>query len=157
MSVKPIPEGYHSITPYLSIKGAAKAIEFYKHAFGAAECFRLVTPIGTIGHAEIRIGDSAIMLSEACDEGPLCSPQTLGGASVGLHLYVADVDAVFAQAVGVGAKTVMSVRDQFYGDRTGTLEDPFGHIWFIATHKEELTPEEINKRAEALFEQRNGA
>lgn len=157
MSVKPIPEGYHSITPYLSIKGAAKAIEFYKHAFGASECFRLVTPIGTIGHAEIRIGDSSIMLSEACDEGPLCSPQTLGGASVGLHLYVEDVDAVFAQAVGAGAKAVMPVRDQFYGDRTGTLEDPFGHIWFIATHKEELTQEEINKRAEALFEQRNGS
>lgn len=157
MSVKPIPEGFHSITPYLSIKNAAKAIEFYKHAFGASECFRLVTPTGKIGHAEIRIGDSSIMLSEECDEGPLCSPQTLGGATVGLHLYVEDVDALSAQAVKAGAKVVRPVADQFYGDRTGTLEDPFGHVWFIATHKEELTPEEIHKRAEALFEQHKGS
>jgi PhnB protein len=153
MAIKPIPDGYHSVTPYLSIKDAAKAIEFYKRAFGAAELFRLVAPSGEIGHAEIKIGDSQIMLADACEEGTFRNPQTLGGTSVGLHVYVEDVDTLFAGAVDAGAKTVRPVQDQFYGDRTGTLEDPFGHVWFLATHKEELTPEEINKRAAALYKQ----
>ena len=153
MTIKPIPDGYHSVTPYLSIKGAAKAIEFYKRAFGATEVFRLVSPSGEIGHAEIKIGDSAIMLADPCEEGAFRDPQTLGGSSVGLHLYVEDVDALFVRAVDAGAKAVRPVQDQFYGDRTGTLEDPFGHVWFLATHKEEITPEEINRRAEALFKQ----
>lgn len=151
MTIKPIPDGYHSVTPYLSIKGAAEAIDFYKRAFGATELFRLVAPGGEIGHAEIKVGDSPIMLADPCAEGTFRNPQTLGGSSVGLHVYVENVDALFAQAVNAGAKAVRPVQDQFYGDRTGTLEDPFGHIWFLATHKEDLTPEEINRRAEALF------
>jgi PhnB protein len=153
MAIKPIPDGYHSVTPYLSIKGAADAIEFYKRAFNATELFRLVAPSGEIGHAEIKIGDSPIMLADPCEEGAFRNPQSLGGSSVGLHVYVEDVDALFVQAVDAGAKTVRPVQDQFYGDRTGTLEDPFGHVWFLATHKEELTPEEINRRAEALFKE----
>ena len=153
MTIKSIPDGYHSVTPYLSIKGAAQAIEFYKRAFSATELFRLVAPSGEIGHAEIKIGDSPIMLADPCEEGAFRNPQSLGGSSVGLHVYVEDVDALFVQAVDAGAKAVKPVQDQFYGDRTGTLEDPFGHVWFLATHKEELTPEEINRRAEALFKQ----
>jgi PhnB protein len=153
MMIKPIPDGYHSVTPYLSIKGAAEAIEFYKRAFGATELFRLVAPSGEIGHAEIKIGDSPIMLADPYEEGAFRNPQSLGGTSVGLHVYVEDVDALFVRAVDAGAKAVRPVQDQFYGDRTGTLEDPFGHVWFLATHKEELTPEEINRRAEALFKQ----
>ena len=153
MTIKSIPDGYHSVTPYLSIKGAAQAIEFYKRAFSATELFRLVAPSGEIGHAEIKIGDSPIMLADPCEEGAFRNPQSLGGSSVGLHVYVEDVDALFVQAVDSGAKAVRPVQDQFYGDRTGTLEDPFGHVWFLATHKEDLTPEEINRRAEALFKQ----
>ncbi len=156
MTIKPIPDGYHTVTPYLSIKGAAKAIDFYKRAFNASELFRLVAPSGEIGHAEIKIGNSPIMLADPCEEGTFRNPQSLGGSSVGLHVYVDDVDALFAQAVDAGAKTVRPVQDQFYGDRTGTLEDPFGHVWFLATHKEELTPEEITKRAEALYKQGKG-
>ena len=151
MAVTPIPENYHSVTPYLSIKGASEALEFYKLAFNATEIFRLPTPNGEIGHADILIGDSHIMLSDPCEESPIPSPQVLGGSSVGLHVYVEDVDALFEQAIKAGAKEVKPVEDQFYGDRTGTLEDPFGHIWFLATHKENLTPEEINIRAETLF------
>jgi PhnB protein len=155
VTVKPIPDGYHNVTAYLSIKGAAEAIEFYKRAFSAIELFRLAMPSGEIGHAEIRIGDSPIMLADPCEEIAFRSPKSLGGSSVGLHVYVEDVDALFAQAIAAGAKTVKPVQDQFYGDRTGTLEDPFGHVWFLATHKEDLTPEELNERAEALFKQGN--
>src|SRR5262245_50951832 len=125
MSVKFRPEGYHSVMPYLSIAGAAKAIEFYKKAFGATELFRLVAPGGEIGHAELKIGDSAIMLADPCEQGSFRNPQALGGSSVGLHIYVEDVDSMFTQAVAAGAKSVRPVEDQFYGDRTGTLEDPF--------------------------------
>ncbi|MEE9396234.1 MAG: VOC family protein [Methylococcales bacterium] len=152
MPVEPIPQGFHSVTPYLSIKGAAEALEFYKRAFNATETFRLAAPSGEIGHADIMIGDSHIMLSDQCNESPIPSPQALNGSSVGLYLYVDDVDTLFAQAVNAGAKAVKPVEDQFYGDRTGTLEDPFGHIWFLATHKEDLTPEEISKRAETFFQ-----
>lgn len=155
MTVKPIPDGYHSITPYLMIKGASEAIEFYKRAFGATEIFRLSHPNGQIGHAEIKIGDSSVMLADPCEQGTFRTPQSLGGSSVALHVYVQDVDAQFAQAVSAGAKAVKPVFDQFYGDRTGTLQDPFGHIWFLATHKEDIAPEEINRRAEALFQQGN--
>ncbi|WP_333878196.1 VOC family protein [Methylobacter sp.] len=154
MTVKPIPDGYHSITPYLMIKGAAEAIEFYKQAFGAIEIFRLSHPNGQIGHAEIKIGDSSIMLADPCEQqGAFRTPQSLGGSSVALHIYVKDVDAQFAQAVSAGAKEIKPVLDQFYGDRTGTLKDPFGHIWFIATHKKDISPEEISKRAKELFQQ----
>ncbi len=155
MSVKPIPDGYHSVTPYLSIKGAADAIEFYKQALGANELFRMAMPSGDIGHAEIMIGNSRIMLADPCEEFNFRSPKVLGGSSVGLHVYVEDADKLFAQAVAAGAKVVKPVQDQFYGDRGGTLEDPFGHVWFLATHKEDLAPEEINRRAEALFKQGN--
>jgi len=155
MTVKPIPDGYHSITPYLMVKGASEAIEFYKRAFGAIEIFRLSHPNGQIGHAEIKIGDSSIMLADPCEQGAFRTPQSLGGSSVALHVYVEDVDAQFAQAVSAGAKAVKPVFDQFYGDRTGTLQDPFGHIWFLATHKEDIALEEINRRAEALFQQSN--
>ena len=153
MTVKPMPEGYHTVTPYLMIERAAEAIGFYKRALGATELFRLAQPNGKIGHAEIKVGDSIIMLADPCEQGAFRPPRSLGGSSVGLHVYVDDVDAQFAQAVSAGAKAVKPVQDQFYGDRTGTLEDPFGHIWFLATHKEDLTPEEINRRAEALFKQ----
>ncbi len=155
MSVKAIPEGFHSITPYLSIKGATEAIEFYKRAFNAVEAFRLPTPSGEIGHAELVIGDSHIMMSDSCEDSPIPNPHELGGSSVGLHLYVEDVDTIFAQAVNAGASEVKAVEDQFYGDRMGTLKDPFGHIWFLSTHKEDLDPDEIEKRAEALFKQEN--
>lgn len=153
MAVKFIPDGYHSITPYLSIKGAAKALEFYKQAFGATELLRMAMPDGGIGHAEIKIGDSVIMLADPCDQSGFYSPQKLGGSSVALHVYVENVDSQFAQAISAGAKAIKPVEDQFYGDRTGSLEDPFGHVWFLATHKEDLTPEEIGQRAEAFFKQ----
>ena len=127
MPVKPIPDGYRSVTPYLCIKGAGKVIEFYKQAFNATEVFRLVTPNRDIGHAEIMIGNSIIMLADQCEEGAFRSPTSLGGSSVGLYIYVEDVDALFAQSVQAGAKIVKTVEDQFYGDRNGTLEDLFGH------------------------------
>jgi len=153
MTANAIPEGYHAITPYLGIRGAAEAIAFYAEAFGATESFRLLTPDGQVAHAEIRIGDSCIMLADECPEAPLRSPAVLEGSSVGLHIYVEDVDARFARAIAVGAKVVRPVQDQFYGDRTGTLRDPFGHVWFLATHKEDVAPEEVARRAEALFKQ----
>lgn len=150
MTVKPIPDDYRTVTPYLSISSAKDAIEFYKLAFGATEIFRLNTPTGDIAHAEIKIGDSVIMLAEPCEDSPIPSPDTLGGSTVAVHLYVDDVDAMFEQAIDAGALDIKSVEDQFYGDRMGTLKDPFGHIWFVSTHIEDLTPEEIQQRAEAL-------
>ena len=153
MTVKPIPDGYHTATSYLSISGAKDAIEFYKLAFGATEVFCMDTPTGEVAHAEIRIGDSQIMLGEACEDSPMPSPDTLGGSTVAVHLYVEDVDAMFEQAIDAGALDIKSVEDQFYGDRMGTLKDPFGHIWFVSTHIEDLTPEEIQQRAEAMFSQ----
>ncbi len=155
MTAKPIPEGFHSVTPYLSIKGAKEAIEFYKKAFGAVEVFRLPTPTGDIGHAEIVIGDSHIMMSEPCDESPIPSPEALGGSTIGIHLYVEDVDAVFTRAIESGATMLKPVEDQFYGDRMGALKDPFGHVWFIGTHKEDLTSEDIQKRAAVMFGSEN--
>jgi PhnB protein len=156
MAAKPIPDGYHTVTPYLIIKGAARAIEFYKKAFGASERMRMEGPNGTVGHAEIEIGGSAIMLADEFPDMGFRGPQSLGGAGVSLHLYVQDVDAVFNQAVAAGAKVLRPVQDQFYGDRTGTLEDPFGHVWSIATHKEDLSMEELRKRAEAVMKQQGG-
>ena len=151
MTVKPIPDGYRSLIPYLSIENAAAAVEFYKQAFGAIERFRLTMPTGEIGHAEIAIGDSTLMLADPCETGVFRTPQSLGGTSVGIHLYVTDVDEQFARAVAAGATVVEPVKNQFYGDRNGTLQDPFGHLWFISTRVEELTPDEIKKRAETLF------
>jgi len=153
MAVKPIPDGYHTATPYLIIKGAASALEFYKKAFGATELMRLADPSGKIGHAEILIGDSPIMLADEHPEMGYRGPQSLGGTPVSIALYVEDVDARFNQAVAAGAKVMRPVKDQFYGDRSGTLTDPFGHVWTIATHKEDVSPEEINKRFEAFAKQ----
>ncbi len=147
--VKPIPEGYHTATPYLIIKDAARAIEFYKKAFGATELMRMADPSGRIGHAEIRIGDSPIMLADEVPEMGHRSPQSLGGSPVSILLYVEDVDALFSQAVAAGAKVQRPVQDQFYGDRIGGVTDPFGHVWYIATHKEDVSPEEMRKRAAA--------
>lgn len=147
--VKPIPEGYHTATPYLIVRNAARAIEFYKKAFGATELMRMADPSGRIGHAEIRIGDSPIMLADEVPEMGFRSPESLGGSPVSILLYVEDVDAVFSQAVATGAKVQRPVADQFYGDRTGGVTDPFGHIWYIATHKEDVSPEEMRKRAAA--------
>lgn len=155
MSVKPIPDGFHTATPYLAIKGAAEAIEFYKKAFGATERFRLNMSDGGVGHAEIQIGNSNIMLADECGESGFQSPATLGGSSFGLHLYVEDVDARFAQAIAAGATVLNPVKDQFYGDRLGSLKDPYGHVWFLSTHIEDLSEEEIARRAQAMFEQQN--
>lgn len=146
--VKPIPEGYHSVTPYLSIKGAAEALEYYKKAFGAIELFRMEHD-GKIGHAEIKIGDSPVMLADEFPEMDFVSPKTLGGSPVGLMIYVEDVDTIFKQAIAAGGVEKKPVQDQFYGDRSGTLTDPYGHVWTVATHKEDVTPEEIDKRLAA--------
>lgn len=148
--VKPIPTGYHAVTPYLSIKGAANAIAFYKKAFAAKEIMRMPAPGGTIGHAEIQIGDSRIMLADEYPDLNFHGPKTLGGASVHIHLYVPDVDKVVKKAVAAGAKLLRPVIDQFYGDRSGSLEDPFGHVWHVATHKEDIAPKEMKKRAAAM-------
>jgi PhnB protein len=147
-----IPEGYHSVTPYLIVKGAAKAIEFYADIFGATEDMRLEMPGGVIGHAEIRIGDSKIMLGDECPQMQALSPETVGGTPVGICLYVADVDAVFEKALASGVKIHKPVADQFYGDRSGTFFDPFGHMWTVATRKETLTVEEIRQRAAAMMQ-----
>lgn len=149
-TVKPIPDGYHTATPYLITNNAESAIEFYKKAFNAIEKMRLKDPSGKIMHAEIMIGASPIMLGEECPDMDALSPQSLGGSPVSIHLYVEDVDAMAAQAVAAGAKVCRPVEDQFYGDRTGTLTDPFGHTWTIATHKEDVSLEEVEKRFAAL-------
>jgi PhnB protein len=147
--VKPIPEGYHTATPYLIVRDAARAIEFYKKAFGAKELMRMADPSGKIGHAEIKIGDSPIMLADEVPGMGYRSPESFGGSPVSILLYVEDVDAVFNQAVAAGAKVQRPVADQFYGDRTGGVTDPFGHVWYVATHKEDVSPEEMRKRAAA--------
>ena len=146
---KPVPDGYHTATPYLIVEGAAQAIEFYKKAFGATELMRMAQPGGKIGHAEIKIGDSPIMLADESPDVGARSPQSIGGSPVSIMLYVEDVDRIFSQAVAAGAKVKRPVADQFYGDRTGGIEDPFGHLWYIATHKEDVSPEEMRKRAAA--------
>jgi len=148
--IQPIPVGYHTATPYLVIKGAAKAIEFYKEAFGATQLVRLDTPDGNLMHAEIKIGDSPIMLCDECPEWNALSPLTIGGTAVSIVLYVTDVDTVVNRAVAAGATLLMPVADQFWGDRMGTVADPFGHKWSVATHVEDVSPEEIGKRAQAM-------
>ncbi|PYQ36540.1 MAG: glyoxalase [Acidobacteria bacterium] len=144
--VKPIPEGYHSVTPYLCVKGAAAAIDFYKKAFGAKELLRMPAPGEKIGHAEIQIGDSHVMLADEFPEMGFLSPQSVGGSPVMMHLYVEDVDITANKAVAAGAKVTRPVADQFYGDRGGQVEDPFGHKWYVSTHKEDVSPEEIEAR-----------
>jgi PhnB protein len=150
MAVKPVPDGYHSITPYLIVAGAAQAIEFYQRAFGASELMRMPDAKGRISHAEIQIGDSRVMLADEHPEMGYRGPRTLGGTAVSILLYVPDVDAVFDRAINAGGKSRRAVADQFYGDRMGTLEDPFGHVWTIGTHKEDLSSEEMKRRMAAL-------
>jgi PhnB protein len=147
--VKPIPAGYHSVTPYLACGDAARAIDFYKKAFGATELVRMGGPDGKIGHAEIKIGTSRIMLADEHPEIGARSPQAFGGTPVSIMLYVKDVDAVVKQAVAAGATVTRPVEDKFYGDRMGSLTDPFGHAWHVATHKEDVPMEELQQRAAA--------
>ncbi len=149
---KAIPAGYSDVTPYLSIRGAAQAIEFYRKAFGAKELMRMPGPEGKLGHAEIRIGGSRVMLSDEYPEMDFLGPQTRGGTSVHLHVYVKDVDAVIERAVAAGAKLLRPVANQFYGDRTGSVQDPFGHVWHIATHVEDVPPKEMSRRAAQVAE-----
>jgi PhnB protein len=146
--VKPIPDGYHSVTPYLICDSAADAIEYYKKAFGATELFRMDHE-GKVGHAELKIGDSPIMLADEYPQMGYRSPKALGGTPVSIMIYVPDVDAVYKQAIDAGATELKALQDQFYGDRSGTLTDPFGHVWTIATHKEDVTMEEMNRRMAA--------
>ena len=155
-NVKPIPEGMHTITPHLTIKGAAKAIEFYKKAFGAQELSRHEVPGGAIMHASIRIGDSVLFLNDEFPQMGCASPQTIGGTSVVLTLYVEDADKFFKRAVDAGAESKMPVADQFWGDRYGMVQDPFGHQWAIATRVENLTPEEMERRGREAMAQMAG-
>ena len=146
--VKPIPDGYHSVTPYLICDRAADAIEYYKNAFGATELFRMDHE-GKVGHAELKIGDSPIMLADEFPQMGYRSPKALGGTPVSIMIYVEDVDTVYQRAIDAGATEVKPLQDQFYGDRSGTLTDPFGHVWTVATHKEDVTMEEMNRRMAA--------
>jgi PhnB protein len=152
MAVNPVPADYAGVTSYLIIRDAAKAIDFYKRAFGATEMFRMPMPDGKIGHAEIKIGGGIVMLADEMP-GTVCkSPQTLAGTPIGLMFYVPDVDAVFARALAAGGKEVKPLQNQFYGDRSGTLTDPFGHVWTVATHVEDVSPEEIDRRMKKMHE-----
>jgi uncharacterized glyoxalase superfamily protein PhnB len=146
MPVKPIPDGFHTLTPHLVLKDAAATIEFYKKAFGAEEMGRAPGPDGKLMHAAMRVGDSIIMMNDEFPEWGALSPRSKGGATVTLHLYVQDADAAFARAVAAGATVRMPLSDQFWGDRYGLVEDPSGHVWAIATHKEDLTPAQIQER-----------
>ena len=150
MAVKAIPDGYHAVTPYLIVKGATRALEFYKRAFGAVELLRMDGPDGTIGHAEIAVGKAQVMLADENPSMGIKSPDTLGGTSVSMFVYVKDVDAFFKRALDAGAKELKPVADQFYGDRMGFLMDPFGHQWGFATHVEDVSPEEMARRAAAM-------
>ncbi|HVO13587.1 MAG TPA: VOC family protein [Alphaproteobacteria bacterium] len=152
--VKAQPDGYHSATPYLIVNNAAAAIDFYKRAFGAAELLRMDMPGGRIGHAEIKIGDSPIMLADEVPEMNARGPHAIGGTPVSIMLYVNDVDAVVKQAETAGAKVTRPVADQFYGDRVGGLEDPFGHHWHVATHKEDVPPEEMARRHKKFIKEK---
>lgn len=151
MALSPIPQGYHSVTPYLIVKDAARALEFYKQAFGAVELFRLADPTGKVGHAEMQFGDSRFMLADEFPEMNVLGPQTRGGVTASILLYVEDVDASFQKAVAAGAKIHRPLADQFYGDRSGTLLDPFGQQWTVASHKEEVSPAEMQRRYDEMM------
>ncbi len=153
MTVKPIPDGFHTATPHLIVKNAPAAIEFYKKAFGAEEMMRLTDPSGRIAHAEIKIGDSPIMIGEEFPDWGSLSPQSLAGSPVIIHLYVEDPDGLADRSVAAGGKVLIPVNDQFYGDRAGRVEDPFGHIWVIAARKQEMTTEEMQRRFEDFLKQ----
>lgn len=155
--VKPIPDGFHSVTPYLTVRNAGQAIEFYKRAFGAQERVRLPGPDGKVAHAEILIGNSILMLGDECPEMGNQSPESLHGSSVGIALYVENVDEVFNRAVKAGASVKEALSDKFWGDRAGSITDPYGHKWTILTHKEEVSPQEMKKRMEKMFAQHEHA
>ncbi len=157
MPVKPIPDGYHSVTPYLIVGGAAEALEFYRKAFCATELMRLAGPDGRVGHAEIRIGDSTIMLADESPEMGARGPRTVGGVASSLLLYVEDVDTLLPRALAAGARVLRPLKDQFYGDRSATIEDPFGHVWTVATHKEDIAPDEMARRAAAMAKEHGAA
>jgi PhnB protein len=151
-SIKPIPDGYHTLTPHLVVKDASNAIEFYKKAFGAKEIRRVPGPDGkSLIHAELQVGDSRLLLVDEFPEMNCRGPKSIGGSPVTIHMFVADVDAAFEKAVKAGAEVTMPLADMFWGDRYGILTDPFGHSWSIATHQEDVTPEEIGKRAQGAF------
>ena len=156
MAVKPVPEGYHTLSAYLAVEDADQAIEYYKKAFGAKERVRMEAPGGTVGHAELEIGDSVVMLSDPFPQSSTKPPKELGGSSASVFMYVEDVDAVVKQAVDEGATVLMEVEDQFWGDRFGTVQDPFGHSWSIATHVEDVPPEEMAERAKAAMAEMGG-
>lgn len=149
-AVKAVPEGYEGITPYLVCRNAEAAIDFYARAFGAKELFRIGSP-GMVGHAEMKIGNAVIMLADEHPEMGAVSPQTIGGTAVSLMFYVDDVDSFTENAITEGFTVIKPVGDQFYGDRSRMFEDPFGHRWSIATHKEDVSPEEMNRRASAMY------
>ena len=151
MAARPIPEGYHTVSAYLAVEDAARAIDWYVKAFGAKESVRMEAPGGKIGHAELELGDSRIMLADPFPQASTRPPKELGGTSAGAFLYVEDVDALVKQAVDAGATVTMEVADQFWGDRFGTITDPFGHVWSIATHVEDVPPEEIVERGKAAM------
>jgi len=149
--VKPIPDGYRSVTPYLMVKGAGEAIEFYKRAFNARERGRVPGASGKVMHAELEIGDSVVMLADEFPDMGALGPLSIGGTPVGIHLYVENVDAMYKQAVAAGAKEERPVQNQFYGDRSGSLIDPFGHKWHLATHVEDVSPEELQRRMQQMM------
>jgi PhnB protein len=153
---KAIPDGYHTITPYLIVRDAAKAITWYEKALGAKERFRMDGPNGTIGHAELQVGDSVLMLADEAPEMGAQAPQSVGGSPVGFMIYVEDCDRAFARALEAGATVERPLKDQFYGDRSGTIVDPFGHKWTIGSHVEDVTPEEMKRRGDEMMKQHQG-
>jgi PhnB protein len=153
MPVRPVPEGYHTVTPYLALDDAAGAIEFYKRAFGAEEIARMDAPGGKVGHAELKIGDSYVMVADTFPQSETKAPRDAGTTTAGVFLYVEDVDALFKQAVDAGATVTMELADQFWGDRFGTVRDPYGHVWSMATHVEDVPPEEMEERAKQAMAQ----
>jgi PhnB protein len=156
-TVRPIPEGYHTVTPYLYVRGATAAIDFYRNVFGAAEIVRMAGPDGRIMHAELKIGDSVVMLGDENLQVGMLSPQTVGGFSTGLHVYVENSDAVVKKMVDSGGKVLRPIKNQFYGDRSASVLDPFGHMWSVATHIEDVSPEEMKKRMTAAMSQTAGS
>ena len=150
MKAKPIPDGYASLTPYLMVRGAAQAIDYYKKVFGATERLRMPGPGGMIFHAELQVGDSVLMLADEHQGTVMKGPLTVGGSPVTLHLYLDNVDETFAKAIAAGATQIRPLQNQFYGDRSGMLRDPFGHIWNLGTHVEDVSPEEMNRRMAAM-------
>src|SRR5262245_3913803 len=157
MAVKPIPDGYHAVTPYLIVNDAAGAIDFYTKALGASELFRMPDPNGKVMHAELKVGGSVVMLADSCPEMGYRDALALGGTPVSLLIYVENVDEQFGKAVAAGGTTVKPLQNQFYGDRSGTIKDPYGHVWTIAWNVDDVAPEEINRRMQEMMKQQQPA